>query len=85
MPGHKVGYGKVGVIGAIERKGSVVARVIGDTDALTIAGFARNVTGRMTVVVTDENPSYSHIGRPVNHSKGEYVRGDVHTAGIDGF
>jgi transposase-like protein len=85
---QKIGYGKVGVIGAIERKGNVVARVIGDTDALTIAGFARKVTDRLTVVVTDENPAYSHIGRQhesVNHSKGEYVRGDVHTASIDSF
>ncbi len=31
---EKFGHGKVGVIGAIERKGNVVARVIGSRDAL---------------------------------------------------
>ena len=33
--GETIGYGKVGVIGAIERKGNVVASVIGDMDAGT--------------------------------------------------
>ena len=37
--GEAVGYGKVGVIGAIERKGNVVARVIGSMDAPTLGSF----------------------------------------------
>jgi Transposase zinc-ribbon domain/ISXO2-like transposase domain len=36
MRGDAIGYGKVGVIGAIERKGNVVARVIGSMDAPTL-------------------------------------------------
>src|SRR5208282_3535931 len=43
-PGESVGYGKVGVIGAIERKGNVVARVIGGMDARTLGSFAGNIT-----------------------------------------
>jgi hypothetical protein len=35
--GEAIGYGKVGVIGAIERKGNVVARVIGSMDAPTLS------------------------------------------------
>ena len=44
----KFGYGKIGVIGAIERKGNVVARVIGSQDAPTLAGFVRKVVDKKT-------------------------------------
>jgi len=89
--GTSVGFGKVGVIRAIERKGNVVARVIGDTDGQTKAGFVRSVIGdEISLVATDENVDYKHLGRhiphqSVNHSHGEYVRGNVHTNNIEGF
>ena len=35
--GESIGYGKIGVIGAIERKGNVVRKVIGDTRAETLS------------------------------------------------
>ena len=55
----KYGFGKVGVIGAIERKGNVVARVIGSQDAPTLASFVRRVTDKkVTLVATDENKAY---------------------------
>ncbi len=83
------GYLKTGVIGAIERKGNVVCRVIGDANARTLDGFVRNVTSdKVDLVATDENPAYSHLGRPheaVSHSTGEYVRGEVHTNNIESF
>jgi len=83
------GYLKTGVIGAIEREGNVVCRVIGDTDARTLDGFVRSVTSnKVSLVATDENPAYSRLGRPheaVSHSHGEYVRGEVHTNNIESF
>ncbi len=91
-PGESVGYGKVGVIGAIERRGNVVARVIGDMDARTLGSFARKVTeDRVSLVMTDENPAYSHafgqhtVHNTVHHGRGEYVRGSVHTNNIENF
>ena len=82
-------YGKVGVIGAIERKGNVVARVIGDTDARTLGGFVRKVVAnKMTVVVTDEAPAYSRMGlnhQTVKHSANEYARGPWHTNTVESF
>src|ERR1700689_2421955 len=88
----KYGYGKVGVIGAIERKGNVVARVIGSQDAPTLAGFVRKVVDKKNVrlVVTDENKDYNYIHKDiphdaVKHSAGEYVRGEVHTNSIESF
>jgi len=86
------GYGKIGVIGAIARKGNVVARVIGTQDAPTLSRFVRNVVdgGKVSLVATDEHPGYKRIDRTlpheaVNHSHGEYVRGNVHTNNIESF
>jgi IS1 family transposase/transposase-like protein len=88
-PGENVGYGKVGVIGAIERKGSVVARVIGGMDARTMSGFVRTLANdRVSLVITDEAPTYENMGLPhesVSHTRNEYVRGNVHTNNIESF
>lgn len=88
-PGESVGYGKVGVIGAIERKGNVVARVIGDMDARTMSGFVRTLAAdRVSLVITDEAPTYENLGLPresVKHTANEYVRGNVHTNNIESF
>jgi transposase-like protein len=89
--GTATGYAKVGVIGAIARKGNVVCRVIGDQDARTLSGFVRKVIAdKVELVATDENQEYNHLGRnvpheAVNHSSGEYVRGRVHTNNIESF
>jgi transposase-like protein len=83
--------GKVSVVGAIARKGNVVCQVIEATDAKTLAGFVDSaVADRVSMVATDEHQGYSPIGRTrphgsVNHSAGEYVRGEIHTANIDSF
>ena len=82
---------KVPVIGAISRKGNVVCQVIERTDAQTLHGFvAETVSDKVKLVATDEHSGYSHLHmthrhQSVNHSAGEYVRGNVHTANIDSF
>lgn len=89
--GESIGYGKVPVIGAIARKGNVVAQVVGSMGAETKADFVRRaVSERVSLVATDEDPAFKYVrvGMPheaVNHSRGEYVRGNVHTANIDQF
>lgn len=51
----------------------------------------RTVSSRVSLVATDEHQGYarlSHMGykhETVNHTKGEYVRGVVHTAHLDSF
>lgn len=89
--GESIGYGKVGVIGAIERKGNVVCQIIGEADARTLAGFVHHaVNEKVSLVATDENPAYHYIDRrmrheAVTHSRGEYVRGEIHTNNIENF
>ncbi len=90
--GERIGFGKVGVIGAIERKGNVVCKIIGDTDAATLSGFVRKVvdTEKVDLVATDEKQEYNYIDRRLNHeavhhSADEFVRGNVHTNNIESF
>lgn len=84
--------GKVGVIGAIARKGNVVCQVIENTSTDSLTGFVLKVTSsKVELVATDDAFGYdalSAYGRrheSVNHSRGEYVRGEIHTANIDSF
>ena len=83
--------GKVGVIGAIARKGNVVCQIIENTDRHTLSNFVRHtVNENVSLVATDEHTGYARLNRQfphqtVNHAKGEYVRGNVHTANLDSF
>ena len=86
------GSGKIAVIGAIARKGNVVAKMIERTDANTLQGFVQEtVADDVSLIATDEASGYRGLkkqGYPhksVSHAKGEYVRGNVHTANLDSF
>jgi transposase-like protein/IS1 family transposase len=85
------GAGKASVIGAVERKGTVVARVVAHVDTQTADAFVNEaVSEKVDLVATDESGVYQKVGkkRPhqfVTHGRGEYVRGNVHTQTIDGF
>lgn len=80
------------VIGAIARKGNVVAKMVERTDIPTLATFVRQtVSSKVDLVATDEAGEYNvlpFLGFPrefVSHRAKEYVRGNVHTANIDSF
>lgn len=82
---------KIAVVGAIARKGNVVCQMIENADRQTLAGFVRKtVSDRVSLVATDDAPAYRRLHRefphqPVAHSKGEYVRGNVHTNNLESF
>ena len=85
--------GKVGVIGAISRKGNVTARVIERMDNETASRFVRDtVSDVVDLVATDEHMVYRNMywgplrkHESVTHTEGEYVRGQIHTANLDAF
>jgi len=85
------GSGKLTVVGAVERKGNVVARVIAHADAGTLHSFVTQaVSEKVSLIATDENRAYHRIDkrfphRTVTHAAGQYVDGVVHTQTIDGF
>jgi len=79
------------VIGAVERKGNVVARVIQRTDFATIEAFVQEaISNKASLICTDEFPAYgklkkTHFHRSANHKRHKYVVGAVHTQTIEGF
>jgi transposase-like protein len=79
------------VVGAVKRKGNVIARVINNTDTATLDGFVRQaVSEEVSLLATDEHSGYRELGkefphRVVSHSKKQYVDGVVHTQTIDSF
>ena len=88
------GTGKTGkfiVVGAVQRKGNVVARVIEHTDAATLNRFVNEtVSHRVSLISTDDHQGYRFLSktRPhglVHHADGEYVCGAIHTNTIEGF
>jgi transposase-like protein len=82
------GEGKDTVVGAVERKGNVVARVIAHADTGTLNSFIREaISEKVSLIATDEHPGYRKLKKhgTVRHSAGQYVNGAVHTQTIDGF
>lgn len=83
--------GKSVVIGAVERKGNVVARVISRPDWHTMEQFVRTVCGdKVSLLATDQHHAYASLNDDfhhgtVKHSQKQYVVGAIHTNTIEGF
>ncbi len=83
-------HNKVAVIGAVERSGAIVARVLGQLSAVDMQRFVREtVSTKVSLLATDEHVAYKGLGEyphgTVMHSAHEYVVGAVHTQTIEGF
>jgi hypothetical protein len=85
------GHRKDIIIGAVQRKDNVVAKVIDRTDSATLTRFIREtVSHKVSLISTDEHVSYRRVGRDfphgmVRHWQNEYVCGAVHTNTLEGF
>jgi transposase-like protein len=80
------------IMGAVRRKGNVIARVVENTDIYTIKRFMKEVVShRVSLISTDDHAGYRYIDRRykhhgmVHHAAGEYVCGSIHTNTIEGF
>jgi hypothetical protein len=86
-----IGSGKTPIVGAVSRKGNVIARVIENVRASTLETFVREaVSHKVSLLCTDQWVGYKHLGKEfphgvVDHAKGQYVVGAVHTNTIEGF
>jgi len=82
---------KTAVVGAVRRKGNVVARVVNSTDGPTLERFVREtVSTKVSLLCTDAYHSYNRLKhrfphKTVDHNKGQHVVGAVHTNTIEGF
>lgn len=81
--------GKTAVAGVKDRETNEVrARVVETPDAATLQGFVVEHAEAFATVYTDESGAYRSLPfdhKSVNHSAHEYVKGDVHTNGIESF
>jgi transposase len=82
---------KTCVVGAVERRGRVVALVANDATRKSLHGIAKERILPESTVFTDEWSAYEgldaqgYVHQRINHSAGVYVLGDVHTNTIEGF
>lgn len=81
--------GKAIVAGVRDRESKQVsAAVVERTDAETLQSFVLDRTESTATVYIDESRAYTGLPRAhevVNHSTGEYVRGDAAVNGMEGF
>ena len=79
--------GKTAVVGVKDRATKqVAARVVARTDAPTLQGFVAEHAAPGATVYSDDATAYESLPfdhATVKHSLSEYVKGDVHTNGIE--
>jgi transposase-like protein len=85
------GAGKEAVFALVERGGRVRSHHVPAVNAKTLRPILQAQVEGATMVMTDEGGAMKKIGgefdqhESVNHSIGEYVRGDAHTNTIEGY
>lgn len=83
------GLGKEIVMGLLERKGKVKVKHIANSKRKTVQGEIRQHVEKGSRVFTDTLRSYNglnadYVHQAIDHAK-EYVRGNVHTNGLENF
>ncbi len=85
------GAGKEAVFSLVERDGRVQSHHVASVTAKTLRPIIEAQVDGKTYVMTDEGATAKSLGKEfkkhgmVNHSIGEYVRGDIHTNTIEGY
>lgn len=82
--------GKIPVVGLKERNGNIKAVAVEATNTETLTKMIRSNVESGTKLYTDQYRAYRGLSKDydhkrVKHSVGEYVRGQVHTNGIESF
>ena len=82
---------KTPIIGAVKRKGNVVARVLDHVTREAAESFVREVvSNKVSLIATDESKVYGGLKDDYNHGRAlhwakKYVIGAIHTNTIEGF
>jgi transposase-like protein len=79
---------KQAVIGLLQRHGKFEAETIRTPSKKVLVGVVKNRVDRGSAVMTDELQAYKSLGEDfnhetVNHSAGEWTRGNVNTNGVE--
>ncbi len=81
---------KVPVVGLVERKGKLRAKAVIDTTRYTITPIVKQNVEIGTDLMTDDYNVYGRMNKEgynhktINHSRGYYAQGNVHTNTIEG-
>lgn len=82
---------KTPVFALVNRDGDMVAMKVPSVNSQNIKGIIRNHVSKDATVMTDKYTVYQGLDEEfagheiVDHGKGEYVRGDVHTNTVEGW
>jgi len=82
---------KRAIISLVERGGNVRSFHVESADKSTVTKIVNENLGQETRVHTDESRIYLHLKelvsehQSINHHRGEYVRGDVHTNNVESY
>ncbi len=82
---------KTPVVALVERKGKVRSQVVEQVTGNNIDKILRKNVSKKATLMTDEFRGYRKPGKrfakheSVNHSAGEYVRGNAHTNTVEGY
>ncbi len=83
--------GKTPVLGMVERKGKIIAKVVSNVKGKTLLPIIKEKILDKSIVYTDELPSYNplqkmgYAHKRIHHASKIYVMGDIHTNTIEGF
>jgi transposase-like protein len=86
------GTKKIPVVALVERGGKIKTRVVENVNADTLKAAIRESVEKTAAIHTDESNCYAGIGQEfdgghqtVNHSQGEYARGNVNSNTAESF
>lgn len=85
------GINKTAVFGMVERGGNIKAGIVREVSSASLLPKVVQHVEAGSIIHTDEQRAYRVLSRSgfthsnISHSKGEYVRAEVHTNSIEGF
>jgi hypothetical protein len=86
-----IGSGKTPIVGAVSRKGNVVARVVANITSDTLTSFVSEaVSHKVSLLCTDQWAGYKQLDGEyphgvIDHARGQCVIGAIHTQTIEGL
>lgn len=89
--GRQISKQKRPVFSVVKRGGEVRSFHVANVTAENLVGILKQNVDRSSHICTDEFGSYQTLGykfashRTIQHSKGEYAKGNVHTNTVEGF
>jgi transposase-like protein len=89
--GRKTARAKRPIVSLVERGGKVRSFHVPRADAVTVAKIVNENIAKESKLFTDESRLYTKVGanfaahETVNHSKEEYVRGEVHSNTVENY